>query len=87
MNCFRNISKPVRGRATNNTAEIQACIAAIESCVNHGEIIYIFICIYTKIVYVSTCKKIEAQGYIDTNCFCYITLIKHDKIVCKLISQ
>ncbi|CAH0548998.1 unnamed protein product [Brassicogethes aeneus] len=33
----RNISKPVNGRPTNNTAEIQACIAAIECCLQKGQ--------------------------------------------------
>ncbi|KAL3275871.1 hypothetical protein HHI36_020610 [Cryptolaemus montrouzieri] len=31
-----NVSRPVQGKATNNTAEIQACVAALEILYNEG---------------------------------------------------
>lgn len=40
LNCFRNISKPVIGKATNNTAEIQACIEALQTIKDKGITLY-----------------------------------------------
>lgn len=35
--CYRNLSLPVIGRATNNTAEIQACVHALKICHQAGK--------------------------------------------------
>lgn len=38
----RNISKPVVGKATNNTAEIQACIEALKTVQKRGMVFALF---------------------------------------------
>lgn len=34
---FSNLAKPVVGKATNNVAELQACICAIKIALEHGK--------------------------------------------------